>query len=177
MARPRSSCPPHPPYTATSSGSAWTSFFVNSPRQVDTGTINTGYTFVTATVRPRLRDGGCQFPVGLCPGCPGPAVRRRGPGGHHRRHEGRDHYDDDIRVPQPALQSMQSCQPERSGDDSIEKIHSELLDDRYRLCRGGAAYLYLISILIWPHFDTYPYRSIQNILMSTQNILIIKIYL
>ena len=23
--------------------------------------------------------------------------------------------------------------------------------------RGGAAYLYLISILIWPHFDTYPY--------------------
>ena len=43
--------------------------------------------------------------------------------------------------------------------------------------RGGAAYLYLISILIWPHFDTYPYISIQNILMSTQNILIIKIYL
>ena len=110
-----------------------TSFFVNSPRQVDTGTINTGYTFVTATVRPRLRDGGGQFPVGLCPGCPGPAVRRQGPGGHHRRHEGRDHYDDDIRVPQPALQSMQSCQPERSGDDSIEKIHSELVDDRYRL--------------------------------------------
>ena len=25
--------------------------------------------------------------------------------------------------------------------------------------RGGAAYLYLISILIWPHFDTYPYMS------------------
>ena len=108
---------------------------------MDTGTINTGYTFVTATVRPRLRDGGGQFPVGLCPGCPGPAVRRQGPGGHHRRHEGHDLYDDDIRVPQPALQSMQSCQPERSGDDSIEKIHSELLDDRYRLCRGGAAYL------------------------------------
>ena len=43
--------------------------------------------------------------------------------------------------------------------------------------RGGAAYLYLISILIWPNFDTYPYISIQNILMSTQNILIIKIYL
>ena len=43
--------------------------------------------------------------------------------------------------------------------------------------RGGAAYLYLISILIWPHFDTYPYISIQNILMSTQNILITKIYL
>merc|ERR1711884_417270 len=43
--------------------------------------------------------------------------------------------------------------------------------------RGGAVYLYLISILIWPHFDTYPYISIQNILMSTQNILIIKIYL
>ena len=83
-----------------------TSFFVNSPRQVDTGTINTGYTFVTATVRPRLRDGGGQFPVGLCPGCPGPAVRRRGPGGHHRRHEGRDHYDDDIRVSQFKLQSI-----------------------------------------------------------------------
>ena len=31
------------------------------------------------------------------------------------------------------------------------------------LIRGGAAYLYLISILIWPHFDTYPYISIQNI--------------
>merc|ERR1711884_741078 len=43
--------------------------------------------------------------------------------------------------------------------------------------RGGAAYFYLISILIWPHFDTYPYISIQNILMSTQNILITKIYL
>ena len=28
--------------------------------------------------------------------------------------------------------------------------------------RGGAAYLYFISILIWPHFDTYPYISIQN---------------
>ena len=25
--------------------------------------------------------------------------------------------------------------------------------------RGGAAYLYLISILIWPHFDTYPYTG------------------
>ena len=46
-----------------------------------------------------------------------------------------------------------------------------------QLYRGGAAYLYLISILIWPHFDTYPYISIQNILMSTQNILITKIYL
>ena len=44
-------------------------------------------------------------------------------------------------------------------------------------CRGGAAYLYLISILIWPHFDTYPYISIQNILMRAQNILITKIYL
>ena len=43
--------------------------------------------------------------------------------------------------------------------------------------RGGAAYLYLISILIWPHFDTYPYISIQNILMRAQNILITKIYL
>ena len=43
--------------------------------------------------------------------------------------------------------------------------------------RGGAAYLYLISILIWLHFDTYPYISIQNILMRAQNILIIKIYL
>ena len=45
------------------------------------------------------------------------------------------------------------------------------------LHRGGAAYLYLISILIWPHFDTYPYISIQNILMRAQNILITKIYL
>ena len=43
--------------------------------------------------------------------------------------------------------------------------------------RGGAAYLYLISILIWPHFDTYPYISIQNILMRAQNILITPIYL
>ena len=34
-----------------------------------------------------------------------------------------------------------------------------------RTYRGGAAYLYLISILIWPHFGTYPYISIQNILM------------
>ena len=34
-----------------------------------------------------------------------------------------------------------------------------------------------ITILIWPHFDTYSYISIQNILMSTQNILINKIYL
>ena len=43
--------------------------------------------------------------------------------------------------------------------------------------RGGAAYLYLISILIWPQFDTYPYISIQNILTRAQNILITKIYL
>ena len=28
-------------------------------------------------------------------------------------------------------------------------------------CRGGAAYLYLISILIWPHFDTYQVRRGQ----------------
>ena len=45
------------------------------------------------------------------------------------------------------------------------------------ISRGGAAYLYLISILMWPHFDTYPYVSIQNILMRAQNILITKIYL
>merc|ERR1712073_175428 len=48
-------------------------------------------------------------------------------------------------------------------------------DTLYILFRGGAAYLYLISILIWPHFDTYPYISIQNILMITQNILIIRV--
>ena len=47
----------------------------------------------------------------------------------------------------------------------------------FAIIRGGAAYLYLISILIWPHFDTYPYISIQNILMRAQNILITKIYL
>ena len=50
----------------------------------------------------------------------------------------------------------------------------------YFFFRGRAAYLYLISILIWPHFDTYPYISnisIQNIFMRAQNILIIKIYL
>ena len=29
----------------------------------------------------------------------------------------------------------------------------------YFFFRGGAAYLYLISILIWPHFDTYPHIS------------------
>ena len=36
--------------------------------------------------------------------------------------------------------------------------------DYFNTNRGGAAYLlltyYLISILIWPHFDTYPYISI-----------------
>ena len=64
---------------------------------------------------------------------------------------------------EPIFYSLQFSQD--SGKDKI-KTH-----------RGGAAYLYLISTLIWPHFDTYPYISIQNILMSTQNILITKIYL
>ena len=78
---------------------------------------------------------------------------------------------------------------EADGGDSLGYSHHMQLPARdkpgpswsgYLRCtelRGGAAYLYLISILIWPHFDTYPYVSIQNILMRAQNILITKIYL
>ena len=52
----------------------------------------------------------------------------------------------------------------RKGDEQVGRT---LFFDK---CRGGTAYLYLISILMWPHFDTYPFISMQNILMRARNI-------